>query len=87
VQRLTGGGSSFTANCGYGVGATVLEVVAAFERLLQRKMPVEIRPRRPGDAPMLVADSSHVRQLLGWRPKLDSLDQIIDSAYRWEQSR
>jgi len=61
--------------------------VAAFERLLQRKMPVEIRPRRPGDAPMLVADSSHVRQLLGWRPRLDTLDQIIDSAYRWEQSR
>ena len=87
LQRLEGGGESFTANCGYGVGATVLEVVAAFERLLQREMPVEIRPRRPGDAPMLVADSSHVRQLLGWRPRLDTLDQIIDSAYRWEQSR
>ena len=85
LGRLLGGGDSFTANCGYGVGASVLEVVAAVERVLGRPLPVEAHGRRPGDPPSLVADTSRIRSLLGWRPKLDDLDGIVATAHRWEQ--
>jgi UDP-glucose 4-epimerase len=85
LKRLLAGGESFTANCGYGVGTSVLEVVAALERVLGRPLPTEIHGRRPGDPPSLVADSSRIRALLDWRPKLDDLDGIVATAHRWEQ--
>ena len=84
LKQLLAGGGSFTANCGYGAGASVLEVVAAIERVLGRSLPTQIQGRRAGDPPSLIADPSRIRSLLGWSPKLDNLDEIVASAHRWE---
>jgi UDP-glucose 4-epimerase len=40
-------------------------------------------PRRPGDPPTLVSDSTKARQLLGWKPRFPALKEQIDHAFRW----
>jgi len=49
------------------------------------KLPIEDGPRRPGDPPELVAESSRIRNELGWEPKHDDLDLICRTAYQWER--
>jgi UDP-glucose 4-epimerase len=82
VERLIGGGASLAANLGTGDGVTVLELLAAIERVTGRKVPAAPAPRRDGDSPALLADNSFARRELGWAPKL-SIDEIIASAWRW----
>jgi UDP-glucose 4-epimerase len=47
--------------------------------------PIQLGPRRPGDSPHLVADSTRIRQVLGWTPRWDDLNQIVASALAWER--
>lgn len=82
---LRDGGASATLNCGYGRGYSVYEVIDAVERLSGVKIPVEIAPRREGDAPQLIADSAAIRTTLDWRPRYDDLDFIIRTAMNWER--
>lgn len=85
LQHLRSGGGSRVFNCGYGAGASVLEVVRAFEEISGGPFPVEQGPRRPGDPAILVADSGAIRRELGWSPQHDDLQEIIRSALAWEQ--
>ncbi len=74
-------------NCGYGRGYTVREVLAAVEVVTGVQLPVEYAARRAGDPPVLIADSSKIRQELNWCPKFESLKEIISSAWHWEKKR
>jgi UDP-glucose 4-epimerase len=47
--------------------------------------PVAEGPRRPGDPPALVADSSKARKILGWAPKYPKLEDIIGHAWAWHR--
>jgi UDP-glucose 4-epimerase len=85
LDYLREGGSSTAMNCGYGHGASVREVIASVERVTGRPLPVKESPRRAGDPPWLVADARKIRQVLGWQPRYDDLDEIVRSAYAWEQ--
>lgn len=76
-------GHSFTLNCGYGHGASVIAVLDAVDRVLGRKLPRSIGPRRAGDPDALVADNSAIIAQLGWTPRLASLDRIIADALAW----
>lgn len=67
-------------------GSSVKQIFDVCERILNVKIPVEIAPRRPGDAAILYADSSRAKALLGWQPQY-SLEESIKSAYLWEQKR
>lgn len=84
LERLRRGGASLTANCGYGSGHSVLEVIEAVERVIGRRIDVRMRPRRPGDAEAVVADCALAQAELGWQARLDDLDQIVLHALRWE---
>ncbi|MCO4318775.1 UDP-glucose 4-epimerase GalE [Phyllobacterium sp. 21LDTY02-6] len=86
LERLRSGGSSMVANCGYGRGYSVKEVIASVERV--HGAPIDARPTspRPGDAASVVADSNKARNELGWVPQLDDLDKIVESALKWEAS-
>lgn len=84
LDHLRGGGTSVVYNCGYGHGATVLEVVAAFERVTGKTLAVRHAPRRSGDAAEVVADSTRLRTAHKWTPRYDSLDVIVRSALEWE---
>ena len=74
-------------NCGYGRGYSVFEVIAAVKRVTGTNFPVIETGRRAGDPPLLVADSTLIRRELGWKPQGDDLDEIIRSAWRWEEKR
>jgi UDP-arabinose 4-epimerase len=82
LERLSRGGASRAFNLGTGRGYTVKEVLSAVERIGRCKVPVETCPRRAGDAPVLVADSSLAARELGWTP-LASLDHIVETAWNW----
>lgn len=84
LHYLEGGGNSETFNCGYGRGSSVREVLSAVERVSGVTLAVEDGPRRPGDAATLVAESSKIRKVLGWRPRHDDLDVICATALAWE---
>ncbi len=85
LHHLAEGGSSFVANCGYGHGFSVREVLDTARRVTGVAFPIEEGPRRPGDPPALVADSRRIQALLGWAPRHDDLDYIVGTAWRWEQ--
>jgi UDP-glucose 4-epimerase len=76
-------GSSFHWNLGVGQGHSIYEVIAAVERVTGRAVPHAVSPRRPGDAPELVAANHLARLELGWQPRYSSLDVIIEHAWRW----
>ncbi|MEM6487845.1 MAG: UDP-glucose 4-epimerase GalE [Pseudomonadota bacterium] len=69
-------------NLGTGQGTSVLEMVAAAETVIGRPLGVTHAERRPGDPPVLVADSSAIREALGWRPTL-GIDEILRAAWAW----
>ena len=72
-------------NLGTGGGASVREVIAACRKITGKKIDTVEKPRRPGDPPRLIASSEKIKNELGWRPQLQSLDEIIESAWSWHQ--
>ena len=82
IDRLLGGGESIAANLGTGAGVTVLELLAAIERVTRRNVPAVSAPRRDGDSPALLADNSLAKRELGWSPARD-IDAIIADAWKW----
>jgi UDP-glucose-4-epimerase GalE len=80
------GGSSAALNLGTGRGHSVKEVISAIERVSGSPVPKRFVARRAGDPPELIADPSRAEKLLNWRAKRP-LDQIVSTAWKWEQSR
>ncbi|MFD2239254.1 UDP-glucose 4-epimerase GalE [Aureimonas populi] len=85
VGYLIEGGESTALNLGTGDGTSVRELLGAIEKRSGRPFPIEEEGRRPGDAPMLVADNAAARRVLGWMPRRD-LSNIIDTAWAWHTS-
>ncbi len=86
LQHLEAGGESDIFNCGYGHGYSVREVVDAAKKVTGIDFTVEEAPRREGDPPSLVADSSKIRRQLGWQPQHDDLEFIVQTAWDWERT-
>ena len=82
---LRDGGESTTLNCGYGHGYSVREVLDAVERAAGEPLNIAEGPRRAGDPPELVAVADRIRSVLGWTPKLDDLDRIVETSLAWER--
>jgi UDP-glucose 4-epimerase len=82
---LRRGGGSTTFNCGYGRGASVLEVIESVRRVSGRDFPVEISGRRAGDPAAVVANVDRIRATLPWRPQFQDLDTIVAHAFAWER--
>ena len=61
--------------------------IASGETALGRKVPYTVGPRRPGDPPSLVADSSRLKAAFGWSPRHSDLETIIRTAARWQRER
>jgi UDP-glucose 4-epimerase len=72
-------------NLGNGRGFSVKEIIDRAVAVTGRPIPCKLAARRPGDAVTVVASYKKARRLLGWKPSR-SLDVILDSAFRWEQS-
>lgn len=75
-------------NLGTGEGLSVKQVIAACEAETGGKIPVDIKPRRPGDPPSLVAgDTEKARAELGWTPRRSDVGSIVGDAWRWHRER
>jgi UDP-glucose 4-epimerase len=72
-------------NLGTGGGNSVAEVIECCRRVTGHQIPVVEKPRRPGDPPRLIAGSGKIQGELGWKPRYQSLDAIIESAWAWHQ--
>ena len=72
-------------NLGSGGGASVREVIAACRKITGKKIDTVEKPRRLGDPPRLIASSEKIKRELGWQPQFQSLDAIIESAWKWHQ--
>ena len=70
-------------NLGTGVGYSVLQVVAAFEKACGKKIPYEIKPRRAGDIATCYSDASKAKRELGWVAER-GLDEMCEDAWRWQ---
>jgi UDP-glucose 4-epimerase len=70
-------------NLGIGGGVSVLEVIDACKQVTGRDIPVLKQPRRPGDPPRLIAAAGKARELLGWRPQFERIEDIVSSAWNW----
>lgn len=75
----------FSVNLGTGVGYSVLDVVAAFERASGRHIPYRIYPRRPGDVAASYSNAKLAEELLGWKAKRD-LDIMCKDHWRWQKN-
>ena len=84
LKYLDEGGETNFFNLGTNDGNTVKEVFAACEKVTQKDIPVEMKPRRAGDPASLVADNNKAKENLNWNPK-HTLEESIQSAYTWEE--
>jgi UDP-arabinose 4-epimerase len=82
LRHLNAGNASLTLNLGTGKATSVRSVIAAVERITGRAVPLVHAARRPGDPPMLVADASLARELIGFTPRLSDLDTIVTTAWK-----
>src|SRR5688572_4831968 len=85
LDYLQGGDGSTAANLGNGKGFSVLEVIEAARKVTGAEIPVRMEPRRPGDPSSLVANAAKANEVLGWKPEINSIEDIIRSAWLWYQ--
>src|SRR5437762_4517677 len=85
LHYLRGGGASVTANCGYGRGYSVREVIDTVKQVSGVDFRVDLSPPRPGDPAQIVASSDRARAVLGWKPQRDHLQTIVSHALGWER--
>ncbi|MEL6307800.1 MAG: UDP-glucose 4-epimerase GalE [Chloroflexota bacterium] len=79
-------GDSRVYNLGSGTGYSVREVIETVRKVTGHTIPAVEGERRAGDLPVLVADSSKIREELGWSPEFDNLHTIIETAWHWHQT-
>ncbi len=86
VEKLRGGCDSNIYNLGSGNGFTVKEMVEAARKVTGHEIPAKICERRAGDPAKLVASSNKARKELGWEPKLENIEEMISSAWKWHKN-
>lgn len=85
LDAMRGGMKGRVLNCAYGHGSSVLDVIDTVKRVTKTDFVVEHGPRRAGDPPHIIASGDAIRAALGWHPRFDNLDLIVEDAFRWER--
>ncbi len=86
LEALRGGATSGRFNLGNGRPTSVKDVLDSIERVVGRKVPFTKGPRRAGDPGILYASSARIRKELGWQPRFEEIDVIVETAWRWRES-
>ncbi|HSH00920.1 MAG TPA: UDP-glucose 4-epimerase GalE [Anaerolineae bacterium] len=84
LHKLTTQSGLVTYNLGTGTGYSVLDMIAAFSRACGCHIPYQIKPRRPGDLPVVYADVRKANHELNWQAQR-SLDDMCADSWRWQQ--
>lgn len=76
---------SIIANCGYGYGFSVLQIINKFQKLSRKKINVNIKGKRKGDMEKIISSSSKLKKLIKWKPKYNNLSLMVKSSITWEK--
>jgi UDP-glucose 4-epimerase len=76
---------SITLNLGTGKGYSNLEVLRAVEKIVGKKITTLFKKPRLGDPDAIYADNVKAKKVLHWRPLYVSIDEIVKTAWVWEQ--
>ena len=85
-KYLAAGNGSNAFNLGSSTGFSNMEIVKAARKVTGKAIPTQIAPRRAGDPSTLIAASDKARGTLGWQPKYDNIEAIIETAWNWHLS-
>ena len=85
LAYLRAGGASMVANCGYGRGYSVQEVIDTVRKVTRVDFRADYAPRRPGDAAAVVANPALAKARLAWQPRHEDLNEIVEHAFAWER--
>lgn len=86
MDYLRQGKESNIFNLGNGVGFTVKEVIETARRATGHPIPAITAKRRTGDPAKLIASSDKAKEILGWKPEHNDLEEIIASAWNWHKN-
>ncbi|MDO4667233.1 MAG: UDP-glucose 4-epimerase GalE [Streptococcus sp.] len=86
VTYLREGNPSNSFNLGSSTGFSNLEIVEAARKVTGHSIPLEIAERRLGDPDILIASSKKAKEVLGWQPKYDNIEKIIETAWKWHST-
>lgn len=81
MERLFLKGGAECYNLGNDRGFSVKEVISAIQKVTKRKINVVNGPRRPGDPPILLSNSTKARNELGWKPNFSEIETMIEHAW------
>jgi UDP-glucose-4-epimerase GalE len=87
LGRLVDAPASDFINLGTNQGYSVLEVIRAIETVTGTHVPYEVKPRRQGDVPVLLASREKAERVFGWTPRHSGLEEIIETAWRWHKKQ
>jgi UDP-glucose 4-epimerase len=82
LRHLKANNSSLTLNLGTGKATSIRNVISVVGRVTGHAVPVVHAARRPGDPPVLVADASRARDLIGFQPRASDIDTIVATAWQ-----
>ena len=82
LGAMSDGSGIYNLGCG-GDGYSVREVIETARQVTGKDIPVRIGPRRAGDPAVLIASSDKIKSELGWQPRFQDLNMIVESAWRW----
>ena len=83
IDHLIKNKKSFTLNCGYGKGYSVLQIANKFKKI-KKNTQINFMNKRPGDVAQVYSDTKKFEKLLRWKPKYNDINKIIKSAISWE---
>ncbi len=86
LEYLKNGGKSTHYNLGNGNGFSVKEVIETARRVTGRAIPARVEGRRPGAPATIVASSEKIKRELALDPQSESLEEIVDSAWKWHSA-
>lgn len=85
-DKLAKPGAQYFYNLGTGTPSSVREIIAAVEKVSGKKVKIVEAERRPGDPDALYADSTKAKTELGWRIEFDTVEKIVETAWRWHST-
>lgn len=86
LDKLRESGESGVYNLGNGRGFSVMEIINKACEVTGVNIPWEYGPRRAGDPSILIASSEKIKMELGWKPRFDDIEKIIDTAWKWHKN-
>jgi UDP-glucose 4-epimerase len=86
MDKLRNGGESDVYNLGSGSGFSVKEMIEVARKVTGHPIPSRVVARRAGDPAVLIASSDKIKKELGWNPRKDNVEAIIQDAWNWHKN-